>query len=506
MDIPVTAEVLTVDGRNHPMGKVLIRLEAEKLSVMRNGSLLGQFKYKKIDFTSEHRKGPDCMLLQSDGLKFIFKSNPVTNKSIMQALTQQNNSLKSAVMYPSTSQIINGGKDSDLDANIQNVNPNRGTSKYNSNPRGRTGTSLMDLPMPPSRTANMRLSNARPTMITSAENNGRMTQYEAPRAQHPLHSRLQISGTKSVSVGRASLSSSAMQEDDSVTQTERERASQNSLKSPSRGEHLQHLKSPLPPLPYTTSTMMHTSPAIIRKQPRESPLQKVYSSLKLFGNEERRSHAKTAGDTFRLRDQPKIDALPPSDIEVSRESPCSVLPRISTEDQEKRSNPKAAVASSEKGRSTQGLGKLSFFSSDRSFKNPERRLENREISEKISQQSNSSSSTFRSKQGLFPRAQIKSPSKDEEDAKDMARAIADSVITADAEKEKTFQNLSYDLEIFNPVEGNENENSLKMEKRGRYEGMRNLGNTCYLASISQVRSYSSFSYSSLSLSHSSYSS
>ena len=158
MDVQVTAEVLTVDGRNHPVGKVLIRLEAEKLSVMRNGSLLGQFKYKKIDFTEENRKGPDYMLLQSDGLKFIFKSNDETTKSIRQALSKQNPLLKAAAMKPSLSRTTNGGKDNDLDANIQNINPNRGTSKNNSNPRGRTGTSLMDLPKPPSRAANMRLS------------------------------------------------------------------------------------------------------------------------------------------------------------------------------------------------------------------------------------------------------------------------------------------------------------------------------------------------------------
>ena len=501
MDVQVTAEVLTVDGRNHPVGKVLIRLEAEKLSVMRNGSLLGQFKYKKIDFTEENRKGPDYMLLQSDGLKFIFKSNDETTKSIMQALRKQNPLLKAPAMKPSLSRTTNGGKDNDLDANIQNINPNRGTSRNNSNPRGRTGTSLMDLPKPPSRAANMRLSTARPTMMISAEHNGRSGQNEAPRTHQLPHSRLQISGTKSVSVGRASLSPQSMQDNNTYDPREWDRASQDSIKSPSSESHLYRLESPLPlpPLPFKTST--HTSPAQIKKQPRESPLQKVYSTLKLFGNDERRSNAKKVGDSGRLRDQPKMNALPPSNTEMSRDSPYSILPRISAEEQEMKSNMKPTISSSDKVKPTQGLGKLSFFTSDRSYKNPEKRLDNREISEKIWQQSSSSNSSnngsnsnsFRIKQGLFPRAPITTTttySKDEDDAKDMARAIADSVITADAEKEKSFQNLSYDLENYNSMVGNNNEseveNSLKIEKRGRYEGMRNLGNTCYLASISQV--------------------
>lgn len=504
MDVQVTAEVLTVDGRNHPVGRILIRLEAEKLSVMRNGSLLGQFKYKKIHFTEENRKGPDYMLLQSDGLKFIFKSNDETTKSIRQALSKQNPLLKAAAMKPSLSGTTNGGKDNDLDANIQNINPNRGTSKTDSNPRGRTGTSLMDLPKPPSRAANMRLSNARPTMMISAEHNGRSGQNEAPRTHHMPHSRLQISGTKSVSVGRASMSPQSMQDDNTYDPREWDRASQDSIKSPSRESHLYHLESPLPlpPLPFKTST--HTSPAQIKKQPRESPLQKVYNTLKLFSNDERRSQAKKVGDSSRLRDQPKMNALPPSSTEMSRFSPYSILPRISVEEQEMKSNTKPTISSSDKVKSTQGLGKLSFFSTDRdrSYKNPERRLDNREISEKIRQQSSSSNSSdnssnnnsFRIKQGLFPRAPITttttSYNKDEDDAKDMARAIADSVITADAEKEKSFQNLTYDLENYNSIVGNNNENevenSLKIEKRGRYEGMRNLGNTCYLASISQV--------------------
>ena len=499
MDVQVTAEVLTIDGRNHPVGKVLIRLEGEKLSVMRNGSLLGQFKYKKIDFTKENRKGPDYRLLQSDGLKFIFKSNDETNTSIMQALTQRNPLRKAAPTKPSLSRTTNGGKDNDLDADIQNINPNRGTSNNNSNSRGRTGTSLMDLPKPPSRAANMRLSTGRPTMMISAEHNGRSGQKETPRA-HPLpHSRIQISGTKSVSVGRASMSPQSMQDDDNHAPREWDRASQDSIKSPSRENYLHHLESPLPlplpPLPFKTST--HTSPAQIRKQPRESPLQKVYSTLKLFTNDERKSNAKKVGDSVRLRDQPKMNSLPSSNsnTEMSRDSPYSILPRTSVEEQEIRSHMKPTISSNDKVKSTQGLGKMSFFSTDRSYKYPEKRFDDREISGKMWQQSsnssNSSSNSFRIKNGLFPRAPITTNySKDEEDAKDMARAIADSVVTADAEKEKSFQNLSFDLENYNSVVGNNNENeaenSLKIEKRGRYEGMRNLGNTCYLASISQV--------------------
>ena len=507
MDVQVTADVLTIDGRNHPVGKVLIRLEADKLSVMRNGSLLGQFKYKKIDFTKENRKGPDYRLLQSDGLKFIFKSNDETNTSIMQALTQRNLLLKAAPTKPNLSRTTNGGKDNDLDADIQNINPNRGTSKNNSNPRGRTGTSLMDLPKPPSRAANMRLSNGRPTMMISAERDGRSGQNDAPRAHTLPHSRLQILGTKSVSVGRASLSPQSMEDDDNYAPREWDRASQDSIKSPIRENYLHHLESPLPlplpPPPFKTSTL--TSPAQIRKQPRESPLQKVYSTLKLFTSDDRKSNAKKVADSVRLRDQPKMNSLPPSytNTEISRDSPYSVLPRMSVEDQEIGSNMKPTISSSDNVKSTQGIGKMSFFSTDRSYKYPEKRFDNREISEKVWQQSSnssyssnsnsnsSSSNSFRIKNGLFPRAPITTnDNKDEEDAKDMARAIADSVITADAEKEKSFQNLSYDLENYNSIVGNNNEseieNSLKIEKRGRYEGMRNLGNTCYLASISQV--------------------
>jgi hypothetical protein len=500
MDLQVTAEVLTVDGKNHPVGKVSIRLEAEKLSLVRNGGLLCQFKYKKIDFTSEHRKGPDCMLLQSDGLKFIFKSNDVTNKSIMEALTQQKSSLKSAVTKPGMSH-----KDIDLDGNIQNINPNKGAVKSNSNQRGRTGTSLIDLPKPPSRTANMRNPSAASTAMISSDHSVRMSQSETPRGhhQHLPHSKLQISGTKSVSVGRASLSSSAIKEHDDWG-----RASQESTESPSRAKRLHQLTSPLPPLPPTT-TSLHSPAASIKKLSRESPLQRVYSTLKLFTSDERRSNAKAVGDASRLRDQPKMSALPPSHTESSKESPFANLFKPSMEEQERKSIPKsstaaaaAASSSSDKLRPSQGMGRLNlnFFTTDRSYKNPERRSDNREISDEITLPSNNSSSsiTYRNRQGLLPRAPIithskdhskdlnKDLSKDDEDAKDMARAIADSVITADAEKEKSFQNFSYDLEHFNSVEGGENENNMKVEKRGRYEGMRNLGNTCYLASISQV--------------------
>ena len=510
MDLQVTAEVLTVDGKNHPVGKVFIRLEAEKLSLVRNGGLLCQFKYKKMDFTSEPRKGPDCMLLQSDGLKFIFKSNTVTNKSIMEAMNQQKSSLKSAVMKPSLSHM-----DVDLDANIQNINPNKGAAKSNSNPRGRTGPSLIDLPKPPSRTANMRLPSDASTAMISSDRSVRIPQSDAPRGQHQHlpHSKLQISGTKSVSVGRASLSSSVIKEND-----DRERASQDSTESPSRVKRLHNLTSPLPPLPPTTNTMHSSSSspaASIKKLSRESPLQRVYSSLKIFGSDERKSNAKAVGDAFRLRDQPKMNAPPPSQNESSKESPFTIFPKSSMEEQERKSIPKTSTAatsssSSDKARSNQGLGKLSFFSTDRSYKNPEKRSENREISDEMTLPSSSSSSssssiTYRSKQGLFPRGPIisrskdlsKDLSKDDEDAKDMARAIADSVITADAEKEKSFQNFSYDLENFNSVEGGENESNLKIEKRGRHEGMRNLGNTCYLASISQVSHAPSSSHYSL---------
>jgi hypothetical protein len=499
MDLQVTAEVLTVDGKNHPVGKVFIRLEAEKLSLVRNGRLLCQFKYKKIDFTSEYRKGPDCMLLQSDGLKFIFKSNAVTNKSIVEALTQQKSSLKSAGMKPGLSH-----KEIDLDGNIQNINPNKGVAKSNSNPRGRTGTSLIDLPKPPSRTANMRNPSAASTAMISSDHSVRMSQSEASRGhhQHLPHSKLQISGTKSVSVGRASLSSSVIKEHDDWG-----RASQDSTESPSRVKHLHHLTSPLPSLP-PTATSVHSPAASIKKLSRESPLQRVYNTLKLFSSDERRSNAKAVADACRLRDQPKMNALPPSHTESSKESPFANLFKPSMEDQERQSVPKiaaaaAATSSSDKVRLGQGMGKLNFFTTDRSYKNPEKRAENREVSDEITlpnsnNSSSSSSITYRNRQGLFPRAPIitlskdlskdlnKDLSKDDEDAKDMARAIADSVITADAEKEKSFQNFSYDLESFNSVEGGENENNMKIEKRGRYEGMRNLGNTCYLASISQV--------------------
>ena len=500
MDLQVTAEVLTVDGKNHPVGKVSIRLEAEKLSLVRNGGLLCQFKYKKIDFTSEHRKGPDCMLLQSDGLKFIFKSNPVTNKSIMEALTQQKSSLKSGVMKPSLSH-----KETDLDANIQNINPNKGAAKSNSNPRGRTGTSLIDLPKPPSRTANMRNPIAASTAMISSDHSVRMSQSDTPKGQHQHlpHSKLQISGTKSVSVGRASLSSSAIKESDDWG-----RASQESNESPSKVKRLHHLTSPLPPLPPTT-TSLHSPAASIKKLSRESPLQRVYSTLKLFSSDERRSNTKAVGDASRLRDQPKMNALPPSHNESSKESPFANLFKPSMEDQDRKSIPKSSTAaaastsSGDKVRPSQGMGKMNFFATDRSYKNPEKRSDNREISDEItlpSSHSSSSSITYRNKQGLLPRAPIithskdlskdlnKDLSKDDEDAKDMARAIADSVITADAEKEKSFQNFSHDLEHFNSIEGgeNENENDMKIGKRGRYEGMRNLGNTCYLASISQV--------------------
>ena len=93
-NLSVSPKSLTVDGISHPTGsKICIKLEKEKLSLSLGGKILCDFKYKKLNFLRAEASGAGMMLLQSDGLKFIFISNDNTTNSINEAMGNSHSKL-----------------------------------------------------------------------------------------------------------------------------------------------------------------------------------------------------------------------------------------------------------------------------------------------------------------------------------------------------------------------------------------------------------------------------
>lgn len=320
------SEELKVDGKKHPAGKVSIVLDRDLLFLRRNGSEICNFKIRKLKFLDEP-KGVDRMLLSADGLKFIFISSDATNKSIRGAMgmgTSASPIIQAASKANSTSSSANQ-RGHGSDSNIQNVHPNRGNSTKDSNHGGhtrntQTGNSLLDLPKsPPARVANMR-SNSRVSSPIDVESTNNRSQNKT--IQKPQHKssfpKLQLTGTKSVSISRAPSVPAITNRDDQYASFALKRPH---TPSPGLAEHGS------PSISDSQVDFDLVSPVTDRKERLKSPFES-FSPDKSLGIANRKSISKSSRDTPVIQDQPRIKALPESRSKVHHQSPSFFPPSI----------------------------------------------------------------------------------------------------------------------------------------------------------------------------------
>ena len=603
-NLSVSPKTLTVDGISHPTGsKICIKLEKEKLSLSLGGKMLCDFKYKKLNFVRAEASGAGMMLLQSDGLKFIFISNDATTHSINEAMGNSQSNL--GLIQSTKSKSLLSDKSVSLRNEIkddENVHPNRNNSQVQ-NAVARTSSTFKKIPQPSSGTANMRS-----TLNTSS---GPVSQQLQKLAQHSSSSSQHVLGAKSVSVCRdAPRNSSISSRNDpyaqfAATSTRNQIQNQsqdrgqgtqpqmktqpqpqtqgsqlyqslcNSTKSPSRVSRTIQSSPSTPP----SAKKRLMSPIMTRKESIESfermsqsPPAKVRLSAQksLFTDTERKARRSTLEPRNFLDDQPKIRNLP-SNRRLSENDAHSTylfdsnMNRFNDDDcKESYSNKSTSAHKATEGqRQGQGQIKATFVAVEQGMKaaNTLRTFGNKGKYDRqtgfssyqpgglssYNSISNSDSRKFgfpknsmeRDREGdrererervrerdrdtrilanahrnsLFKSA-FQSISVEDEDERDFEKVLADSVLTADAEKlrkeerEKEIERNERE-NIFLTDLNNDGDKSkdrtmtnfyktglgtsgcrgIILQPRGKFEGMRNLGNTCYLSSISQVRTY-----------------
>jgi hypothetical protein len=546
MEITVVSEELKVDGKKLPTGKVSIVLDKELLFLRRNGNDICKFKLRKLKFLDEP-KGAGRMLLSADGLKFIFFSTDATNTSIRVAMGMESLIKPVASKSHSTSSSANQ-RGNPSDGNIQNVHPNRGNSTKDFNNGGQTrntqtGNTLIDLPKPPPiRVANMR-SNTRVSSPIDVESTSNRSQNKTiQKTQYKTnYPELQISGTKSVSISRTPSALAKVQKHDPYAEYAL-KAPHTS--SPPRAEHSS------PSVSNTHVDLDLVSPVIDRKEHSESSSD-LLSPNRYQGKAERKSFSKSRdtpviNDQPRIKALPESRSkvqdnklfFPQSILDEQQRNESTCLPP-STSPTMNLSNSAysgSAVSTGSNGKSAVRPGILTFMSVEKSEKakittysrqtgqtgrpsnmkarddvhntskhfldknsnsNNNNNTSNNNSNNNNNNNNDSNSSNSASKHSsIFTntntitntyKSSQPALTKDQQDAKDLARAIADSVLTADAEKEKFQQFANFTASV---AEFSEADTTLKKgsaASRGRFEGIRNLGNTCYLGSVAQVR-------------------
>ena len=585
-NLSVSPKSLTVDGISHPTGsKICIKLEKEKLSLSLGGKILCDFKYKKLNFLRAEASGAGMMLLQSDGLKFIFISNDNTTNSINEAMGNSHSKLGLIQSAKSKSSLPDKSVSSRNEIrDDENVHPNRGNSQM-SNVAARISSTLKKNPPPTSGTANMRS-----TLNTSS---GPVSQEVQKLAQHSSLSSRHVLGAKSVSVCRDSSQKSAkisktdpyaifaessmrnqlqMQSQDrglgSHTQIQTQRSQQyqssnNSSQSPSRVPRTIQSSPSTPP----TAKKRLMSPIMTRKESIESfekmsqsPPAKGHLSAQrsLFSDTNKKIRRSTLEPRNFLGDQPKIKNLPfnrrlsENDAHSTYlfDSYMNQLNNDGNKESHSKKNSSAQKATQGSGQGQgQGQVKATFAVVEQSMKaeNALRTFGNKGKYERLTGSSsfqsgglsfnnsisNSDSRKFcytkdsmerdrerererdakiletARRNSLFLSA-FQSSSVEEEDKRDLEKVLADSIVTADAEKVRKedrernerenagFTDLSHDSDklrdrtitnFYKIGLGSSCWRGSSFQPRGRLEGMRNLGNTCYLSSISQVFTY-----------------
>lgn len=513
IELNVIAEELKVDGSEH-RGNVSIKLHEERLSLHKGGHELCIFRYKKMSFKSSNGRVPGCMLLQADGLKFVFKCNATIQRSINEAmgLLPRAMPLKSVATSRQVSLVNDSRSKVDEDSNIQNVHPNHESSRI---VRGGKASALMDLPKPPSRVANMRSdSSGLKSQYFQEKSSGIMSRMKGQES----YPQLQMAGTKSVNVSRdAHASATAVPLNQSSVGSaifEKRNEAQSSLPvsnrdSPQESSFSRDIQILSPPKKQRDSFLDSVSPRKMQRKADPSSTSRSESSHMIF-------------------DRPKISSLPQSKTKTGGPQHL-FFPSPAFNDSDDEMAPSASkstiVVGSKSGTGT-GLGSGSgsgYRSTKLTFSSLEHVMANSK------NDSSSAPRTYSRNLGVtgsktIPRSDgykqqpiqnvyrtaVSSLSKEEQSARDLARAMADSMVTADEEKEKTkgrekdaMQYYSSVSHFFNSTNTSNTSNGRYginmadeplnsdvekkiISKRGRLEGMRNLGNTCYLSSISQV--------------------
>ena len=507
----VIAEELRVDGKEHNKGNVSIKLHEERLSLHKGGQELCKFRYKRISFKSTGGKFNGCMLLQSDGLKFVFKCSATIQRSIDEAMGTLPKAfpLKSVATSRQVSLVNVHGSKVDEDSNIQNVHPNRDNSRI---VRGGKASALMDLPKPISRVANMR-SGPTGTRSHYFEEKGPSTMSRIKEQESCPQ--LQMAGTKSVKVSRdPELSATAVPLNESSVGAalfERKREAQSSSVMASYRDSPQESS-------FSSEIQILSSP----KKQRDSYFDSMsHRKMQRIGDPS--STSRSDSSLSLISDRPKISTLPQPKAKTGSESPQIFLPspKFNDSDDDKVSSAsKSTVAVGSKSGTGTGSGyknnRMTFSSLEHVITNSKNdtasapRTYNRPLGVTGSK-TIPRLDIFRQQpiQNLY-RTAVPSLSKEEQSARDLARAMADSMVTADEEKEKTkerekqpMQHYSSVSHFFNSTNTSNTSNGRyginltdepcnpdsekkTLSKRGRLEGMRNLGNTCYLSSVSQV--------------------
>jgi hypothetical protein len=414
-----------------------------------------------------------------------------------------------------------------------------------------TGNTLIDLPKPPpTRVANMR-SNPRASSPIDAESTSNRSQNKTnQKTQYKTnYPELQISGTKSVSISRAPSASATIQKHDPyaeyalkaphtsspprevdispsisnsqvnldlvspVIDRKENEESSSDLFSPNRylGKAERAERKSLPKSGRDTP--------VINDQPRIRALPESRTKMqenKLFFppsilDEQERNEFSTA--FLPTSSSPTVNlsnsAYSGSTVSTGSTGKSAVRPGIltlmSVEKSEKSKIITYSRQTGQTGRPSSMKARDDVHNTSKYFleKNSNSNNNNNSYSNNNNNINNNNNSNSSSNNNSIPKQSSIFPStntitntykssqlaltKDQQDAKDLARAIADSVLTACAEKEKFQQFSNFTASI---AEFSEADTTLKKgsaASRGRFEGMRNLGNTCYLGSVAQVR-------------------
>jgi hypothetical protein len=439
MDFTVPSIAFSFDGKPEAKGtKITVKFEKDAMSFEKNGQAMGKpFKLKKIKFF-KMEIGSENMILQSDGLKFIFKSDDEINKAISDALNGSQTLKKPPTGGSKSSHSSISGREV-ID---QNVHPNRMDSNRNS--------------LPPNRAANMRNPsnpNTKPEPMGSSYTTADWIPSTNQSAYKPHH----IPGTKSVTVSRVSpsvhsrLSTSPIVRNGSNTNSSSYKDNTSvlaSAKSNSTGDN---------PSPNPNSRDNNNS--MIKKKPQLDFHTKASSAIP---------------------DQPKITGLPikgTSSRSKNNDSLQWLSNPSTTKLNENENKSKKDFSYVEKNMVT--YGKLNGSTNGNTYGSTHDSGKYNRVTGKpvdITLRPVGSINSFFKPTTIpsYRSSYSDSLRNEEKNARQLAQAIAESLATSTHE-------------AYDPFRFDGNSGKDLTAKRGKFEGLRNLGNTCYLSSICHVR-------------------